>query len=460
MLARTIRMIMTASLIFLSGLRAQIPDIILATPKVSTSPVVFEANDPAIWLHPDHPESSLVIGTDKGTYPDGGIFTWNLDGDQQQRINISHPTNIDVRYGMKLAGGLVDIAAVSMRDHREIRIFKVDPVTRTLSDITSPDSVLTFRAPFGIALYKRPSDGAMFAFLSSKAIESKAKIWQYLLEDDGKGRVKRIPVRVFGENTEVIDGMVADDKLGYLYIAEKIVGIRKYYADPEMGDDQLALFATTDGIEGQRHGLALYESSDSTGYVLLTNPGTKSIKIYHREGDDGNPHRHGLVTTLKNSMSIRGWGVDATSLASTADFPHGFVVWHNQKDNNFQLYAWEDIAGDYLTIRDDTDQNTLIEYQDVAGPKEISLEQNFPNPFNPETEIRFQIGKPGIVELAVHNVAGQRLKVLRFGSLETGTHIFHWDGKDNEGRIVPSGTYFYTLQTDESYFTRKMTLLR
>ncbi len=458
--ARTIQMVMAAFLIFISGLRAQIPDSIFATPKVSTSTVSYDADDPAIWIHPDKPELSLIIGTDKGTYPNGGIFTWNLDGTQQQRINISHPCNVDVRYGMMLSGSSVDIAAVTMRDHREIRIFKIDPVTRTLSDITSPDSILTFRAPFGIALYKRPSDGAMFVFLSSKAVESKAKIWQFRLDDDGTGRVKRTLVRIFGDNTDVVDGMIADDEVGYLYVAEEAVGIHKYYADPEKGNDRLALFATDDGIVGHRHGLALYKCNNGTGYLLATNPGTESIKIYRREGDNGDPHHHNLVTTLKNTLSRKGFGVDATSVATTADFPHGFLVWHNEKSRNFQLYAWEDVAQGYLTVCSNVAIPASVEPGAMDTSFRIELMQNFPNPFNPETEISFQMPRSELVRLTVYDLNGREIKLLHYGNIEPGFHVIHWNGKDSEGKVVPSGTYLYTLQTDRFYHSKKMTLLR
>ncbi|MGH7457190.1 MAG: phytase, partial [bacterium] len=92
----------------------ELPPVIEVNPKMSTSAVVGDADDPAIWVHPTDPSKSLIIGTDKGNISEGGLFVWNVDGTRQQRLKIdNNPNNVDVRQGMRLQGGLVDIAVVS-----------------------------------------------------------------------------------------------------------------------------------------------------------------------------------------------------------------------------------------------------------------------------------------------------------------------------------------------------------
>ncbi|MCK4545901.1 MAG: T9SS type A sorting domain-containing protein [Candidatus Eisenbacteria sp.] len=88
------------------------------------------------------------------------------------------------------------------------------------------------------------------------------------------------------------------------------------------------------------------------------------------------------------------------------------------------------------------------------------LAQNTPNPFNPDTEIRFSVPARGHVRLNVYNVRGQTVRMLANGVRETGEHAVHWDGLDNAGHSVASGVYFCTLETGGFVATRKMVLLR
>lgn len=321
-------------------------------PHANTTPVASNADDPAIWVHPNDPSQSVIIGTDKGDSPNGGLFVWNMDGSQHQYLSINHPNNVDVRYGMVLSDAYVDIAAATMRNNNEIRIFKIDPQTRTLSDITTDGGIPVYSDPYGICLYKRPSDGAMFAIISS-ARHSNNTLWQLLLEDDGTGKVKGTKVREFGTITDVMEGMVADDELGYVYISEEGVGVHKHYADPSMGDERLALFAAADAINGDREGLAIYKCPEGTGYILLSSQGNSTVKIYPREGDPGNPHQHILITTIETIGSTATDGLDVTNRLTSPAFPHGFLVKHNSPGNNFILYAWEDLAQDGLKICDE-----------------------------------------------------------------------------------------------------------
>ena len=79
-------------------------------------------------------------------------------------------------------------------------------------------------------------------------------------------------------------------------------------------------------------------------------------------------------------------------------------------------------------------------------PLAYALEPNFPNPFNPETQIRFQLPSAGSVALRVYDVLGQEVRTLVEGQLPAGVHKVEWDGRDNRDREVASGVYFYALE--------------
>ena len=96
----------------------------------------------------------------------------------------------------------------------------------------------------------------------------------------------------------------------------------------------------------------------------------------------------------------------------------------------------------------------------VGLPDGPQLAQNAPNPFNSQTVLSYFLLEPGLVRLEVFTLTGQRVAVLHQGPQQAGYHRLHWDGRDDVGRPLASGTYLYRLVTDETVLTRKLTLLR
>ena len=94
-------------------------------------------------------------------------------------------------------------------------------------------------------------------------------------------------------------------------------------------------------------------------------------------------------------------------------------------------------------------------------PEETALLPNYPNPFNPETWIPYQLAKPAEVTLHIYAVNGKLVRTLAFGQLPAGiytsrTRAVHWDGKNDVGETVASGIYFYTLTAGDFTATRKL----
>ena len=88
------------------------------------------------------------------------------------------------------------------------------------------------------------------------------------------------------------------------------------------------------------------------------------------------------------------------------------------------------------------------------------LDQNHPNPFNPQTTIRFALPAAQRVDLAVYTVDGKRVATLHEGRLEAGDHALTWNGRDERGRAMPSGVYLYRLEAGERVESRRMALIR
>ena len=120
------------------------------------------------------------------------------------------------------------------------------------------------------------------------------------------------------------------------------------------------------------------------------------------------------------------------------------------------------------TVTTDDIRNAFLSLQLNVGdvqPQDTILAQNFPNPFNPETWIPYQLSQPAEVTISIHNVAGQLVRTLDLGLQPVGSYMTpstaaYWDGKNSVGEHVASGIYFYTLQTAEFAATRRMVILK
>ena len=120
------------------------------------------------------------------------------------------------------------------------------------------------------------------------------------------------------------------------------------------------------------------------------------------------------------------------------------------------------------TVSTDDIRNAFLSLQLTVGdvrPKDTVLAQNFPNPFNPETWIPYQLSKSAEVSIHIHNVAGHLIRTLDLGLKSTGAYMTpstaaYWDGKSSVGERVSSGIYFYTLQTPDFAATRRMVILK
>jgi hypothetical protein len=89
-----------------------------------------------------------------------------------------------------------------------------------------------------------------------------------------------------------------------------------------------------------------------------------------------------------------------------------------------------------------------------------ALRQNIPNPFNPETVIRYSVARTGPVAVRIYNVNGALVRTLVDGVQPTGEHTARWNGTDDQGRPLPSGAYFYRLESQGFADSRKLILLR
>ena len=96
---------------------------------------------------------------------------------------------------------------------------------------------------------------------------------------------------------------------------------------------------------------------------------------------------------------------------------------------------------------------------------QTQLLANYPNPFNPETWIPFELSQDSQVAISIYDVQGQPIRQIELGMVMAGRYVtagqaVYWDGKTADGEMVASGTYFYQLQAGDYLETKKMVILK
>jgi len=321
-------------------------------PVVVTEQVKWDTDDPAIWVNPVDPAKSLIIGTDKNS--DGALYVFDLDGKiipEKTVRGLKRPNNVDVEYGLILNGKPVDIAVATERETNKLRVFQLPEMKAADNGGIEVFTGEKERGPMGISLYKRVKDGAIYAIVSRKSGPLDGYLWQYLLQDDGKGGVKGTKVRAFGlySGKKEIESIAVDDKLGYVYYSDEQTCVRKYYADPDMqgAEKQLGTISVAGYLE-DNEGISIYEVNDGTGYILVSNQSANKFHIYKREGEPGNPHDQKEVKVVDVSTTNSD-GSEVTNIPLGPKFPAGMFV-AMADDKTFQYYSWSDIAGTDLVI--------------------------------------------------------------------------------------------------------------
>ncbi|MDO7744753.1 MAG: phytase, partial [Pedobacter sp.] len=207
-----------------------------------------------------------------------------------------------------------------------------------------------YRDLMGISIYTSKS-GKIYAIVGRKTgPKDGSYLWQYLLTDNGSGQVKAELVRKFGQYSgkKEIEAIAVDNELGYIYYSDEQHGVRQYYADPEKGNEELALFGTT-GFSEDHEGISIYKTSASKGYILVSDQGSNRFQIFSREGTAQNKFDHQLLKIVKVEASHSD-GSEVVNMPLNSTFKHGlFVVMSD--DKTFHYYRWEDIAGKDLKVK-------------------------------------------------------------------------------------------------------------
>jgi len=145
-------------------------------------------------------------------------------------------------------------------------------------------------------------------------------------------------------------------------------------------------------------------------------------------------------------------GLDSTFYDFTGRASQTTYYWRASATNSLGISDWS-VSRSFTT-----GMISAVDESPLPAPRDYILHQNYPNPMNPATEILFELPAAAHVSLKIYDLLDREIRTLADVPYQAGSHILRWDGKDNRGLAVPSGIYFYRLQTG-SFSQAKMVIL-
>jgi 5'/3'-nucleotidase SurE len=421
----------------------------IAAPKLLQG-LTGDADDPAVWINPSAAADSLVITTLK----DGGLAVFNLDGSVAQNLT-NRPygevryNNVDVLYNFNLGGKSVDLAIATDRNNDTLAIFQIDPTTRQLVNVTDQKAIGTLfqvapfeppysassRSAYGITTYRSPLTHDSYVFVNRRQT---GDVGQYKLVDQGNGKVGVTRVREFTiplpsnapeDASPQLEGMVADQELGYLYVGQEDVGIWKFRAEPNGGVNG-ALIEPVKELGGQYitadvEGLTIYYGKNGTGYLLASSQGDNTFAVYTREGSNAYIGQFGVGSNGSIDSTQESDGAEVINVPLGSNFPFGAFI--TQDGNNAPA------------LLDDEGENInsnfkFVPWQNIANSLGLTLDTTSYNPRSPQNYVTATANSPSLASTvlipgnAVDRFPGIGANQNRLGGF--GSDLFY-DAREN-----------------------------
>lgn len=312
-------------------------------PVLRTEMTPHDTDDPAIWINKSKPENSIIFGTDKDEV-NGGVYAFNLDGKiikEKSLTNLRYPNNVDVSYDFEINDSTkIDVIGFTEREKNQIRLFTVSDMKMLDNGgfkVFEDETDAALKRPMGIAFYKNNDTGLTYAIVSRKEGSKNNYLYQYLIASDSTG-IRSELVRKFGafSGKKEIEAIAVDQELDYVYYSDEDHCIRKYYADPNKGNEELACFGA-DYFRRDIEGIAIAKYPNNTGFLIVSNQQNHSFSIFDRNTNE-------FIKEV-NLGTVETDGCDVTTMNLGEKFPEGLFVsmtnskeflFHNLKSLNLQ----------------------------------------------------------------------------------------------------------------------------
>lgn len=371
-------------------------------------------DDPAIWVHPKDSRKSIVITTAK----EGGLRVYDLKSKQRQLLKATRApradgrdgryNNVDIAYGISLAGKRTDVAVVSDRYNDQLRFFAIDSAgadaTTPLREVTAPEQTFLFNpdresvdeehTAYGLAVYQ-PRRGPAQVVVTQEGATTIATA--QIVETNGKLGYRQVEKATLPDHFALpngtqwfpceepgalphFEGVSVDQRSGVLYAAQEDVGLWRIQlplgsAKPEL-IDRVRDFGVHDiwdpeeeectpidpddkGFGGKlltadAEGVDIYYGQGTSGYVVVSSQGDDTFAVYRRQGSN-KPVGSFQVKGVKGADDINGSDGLAITNRPVGDYREGLLVTHDEPETgpdvdserdatNFSYVSWGDVA--------------------------------------------------------------------------------------------------------------------
>lgn len=321
---------------------ASLPPVLVSVkPAVQTEVVMSQgdaADDPAIWVHPQTPALSRVLGTNKQQ----GLEVYDLQGKRVQHLPVGRLNNVDVRPGFELGGRTVDLAVATNRDHNSLSVFSIDRATGTVQaagEIATPVTDI-----YGLCLFKAPS-GEIYSFANDKD----GTFVQHRLYTKGD-KVEGELVRQFKVATQP-EGCVADDRNQRLFIGEEDVAVWAVDARPDQPATLTSVIKVGGPVHDDIEGMGLYQT-EKDNYLVISSQGNDSYVVVDAEPPYAlrGAFRVGVNAAAGIDGASETDGLEVTSANLGGAWSKGMLVVQDgrkrmpEQAQNFKYIPWSEVA--------------------------------------------------------------------------------------------------------------------
>jgi len=226
---------------------------------------------------------------------------------------------------------------------------------------------------------------------------------------------------------------------------------------PVYGAGSSIVYTPTEAIAALRYYYSrtgLWSTLFGFGDAFSTDPHTfevDQVTFQPKEDENGDLIIHPATWLNGPWVNHMIMGIDQGPMLLAIENYRSCMIWNLTGKNSNIKAGLDSIFAPDSGIEDDE----LIQI-----PKAFALHQNYPNPFNSSTTIKYDLPENSKVILKIYNILGQKTKELVNGYQKAGFESIVWDGKNDSGRRVSSGIYFYKLKTGEFSKTLKLVLIK
>jgi 3-phytase len=404
-------------------------------PTDNETPVLYDddaggnasGDDPAIWVHPRRSHKSIVIVTAK----EGGLRVYDLGSRELQSLPATEAprsdgvpgryNNVDIAYGLRLAGRTVDVAVVSDRYNDQLRFFTIDPAGAAaqtpLTEVTAAEQQFLFspdretvdqeHTAYGLAVWQ-PSRREAYAVVTQEGATGIATV--RIVEIGGKLGYTSIETITMPGSFPLPDGTIwfpceepgilpqfegvaVDQRTGVLYAAQEDVGLWRLRLplgsdEPQLIDrvtdfgihdrfdeeaeECVPIDPDAEGFGGPRltadaEGVDIYYGPGATGYVIVSSQGDDSFAVYNRQGRN-RPVGRFHISGVAGVDDINGSDGLAVTNRPVGEYRQGLLVSHDEPETgpdvddgrdatSFSYVAWKAIARALHLVVDTTAGN-------------------------------------------------------------------------------------------------------